>query len=55
MSPTKHASSRILIVDDEPGIRNVLGRCLRRAGFECAVADSAAAVRTELSASRRTW
>jgi CheY-like chemotaxis protein len=29
------AKGRILIVDDEPGVREVLGRLLAREGYEC--------------------
>jgi two-component system OmpR family response regulator len=41
--------SRILIVDDDPGIRKVIGKYFVDHGFEVTTAESAAAMRRELA------
>lgn len=43
---------RILVVDDEPGIRAAVGEILSDEGYEVALADSAAAARREAALSR---
>lgn len=43
---------RILVVDDEPEIRTAVGEILSDEGYEVALADSAAAARSEVAASR---
>lgn len=35
------AASRLLVVDDEPFVRDFLARCLRQEGYECDTAESA--------------
>ncbi|MGR3935377.1 response regulator [Streptomyces sp. BRA346] len=41
-----HETSRILVVDDEPSVREALGRALRREGYEVDTAgDGVAALR----------
>ncbi len=41
--PPRDAAARILIIDDEPVVQDVLGRLLARAGYGVLAADTAAA------------
>lgn len=43
-------SARVLVIDDEPAIRELIRGALRRGGFDCAEAGTAAEARTEIVA-----
>ena len=49
MNAIEKTPPRIIVVDDERPVRELLSRWLRSANFECAVADGAAALRSELT------
>lgn len=46
---SNHSRTRILVVDDDPRIREILGVMLVSAGYEVAMADNGAAAVTHLS------
>lgn len=48
--PMPHAAGRILVVDDEPSMREFLSICLSRAGHRCSTAESGAAALALLDA-----
>ncbi len=48
-APEGGAGPRVLLVDDEPGVRSVLAEALREAGFDVALAERAAAALTRVA------